>query len=98
MKGMVCGGWEGGGGGCRQNTGPKNKPQKQKKEKTEGAAGQDRITRKQIERWNQTTAARFQTGGRHQKSPASLSGRLIHNTHITATHPYYTYSTVHTII
>ena len=36
---------------------------KQKKDKTEGATGLGRITRGQIERWNQTTAFSFQTGG-----------------------------------
>ena len=36
--------------------------QKQKKEKTEGATGLDRITRKQVESWNQMTALRFRAG------------------------------------
>ena len=37
--------------------------QKQKREKTEGATGLGRITREQIELWNQMTALGFQTGG-----------------------------------
>ena len=41
------------------------------KEKTKGASGLGRIT-EQTEKWNQMTGLRFQTGGRHQKSPASL--------------------------
>ena len=36
--------------------------QKQKNEKTEGATGLGKITREQIERWNEMTARRFQTG------------------------------------
>ena len=32
------------------------------------------ITREEIAKWNQMTALRFQTGGRHQTSPASLRG------------------------
>ena len=35
--------------------------QKQKKEKTEGSTGLGRMTREQIERWDQMTALRFQT-------------------------------------
>ena len=38
---------------------------KQTKEKTEGATGLGRITREQLEKWNQMTAVRLQTGGRH---------------------------------
>ena len=37
--------------------------QKQKKEKTEGATGLGRVTREEIEKWNQTTTLRFETGG-----------------------------------
>ena len=33
-----------------------------------------RRTREEIAKWNQTTALRSQTGGRHQTSPASLWG------------------------
>ena len=33
-----------------------------------------RRTREEILKWNQMTALRFQTGGRHQTSPASLRG------------------------
>ena len=42
------------------------------KEKTEGATWLGRIIREQIERWDQVTALRFQTGGRHQKPLACL--------------------------
>ena len=46
---------------------------KQKKEKTEGATGQGRITREQIQKWNQMTALRSKTGGvGDQKRLASL--------------------------
>ena len=45
------------------------------REKTEWATGLGRITRDQIESWNQLTALRFQTWGKHQKSPASLSAQ-----------------------
>ena len=37
--------------------------QRQKKERTEGATGLGRITREQIEKWNQMTALRVQAGG-----------------------------------
>ena len=43
--------------------------------KTERATGVGRRARKEIVKWNQTTALRFKTGGRHQTSPASLRGR-----------------------
>ena len=58
--------------------------QKQKKEKTEEAtrlAWQNK--REQIEKWNQMTALRFQTGGRHQKCLASHRGsKLIMSTRV----------------
>ena len=38
--------------------------QKHKREKIEGATGLVRIIRAQVEKWNQMTALRFQTGGR----------------------------------
>ena len=47
---------------------------RQKKEMT-GATGPGRITRQQIERWNQMTALRFQTRGRHQKHLASIQAK-----------------------
>ena len=47
--------------------------QMQKKEKTEGATGLGRVTKKQIEKWNKMTAPIFLTGGRHQKCMASNS-------------------------
>ena len=43
-----------------------------KKEKTEGATRPGRITREKMEKWNQMTALRFQTGG----GGASLQGLL----------------------
>ena len=36
--------------------------------------GLGRRTREEIAKWDQMTALRFQTGGRHQTSPASLRG------------------------
>ena len=47
---------------------------KKKKDKTERVTGLGRRTREAIAKWNQMTALRFQTGGRHQTSPASLPG------------------------
>ena len=47
-----------------------------KKDKTERAMGVGRRTREEIVKWNQMTALRVQTGGRYQKSPASLRGAL----------------------
>ena len=40
--------------------------------KTERVRGLSRRTREEIAKWNQMTALRFQTEGRHQTSPASL--------------------------
>ena len=45
---------------------------RQKKDKIERVTGLGRRTREEIAKWNQMTALRFQTGGRHQTSPASL--------------------------
>ena len=45
-----------------------------KKDKTERVTGLGRRTRDEIVKWNQMTAQRFQTGGRHHTSPASLRG------------------------
>ena len=42
--------------------------------KTERVTGLDRRTREEVAKWDQMTALRFQTGGRHQISPASLRG------------------------
>ena len=47
---------------------------RQKKDKIERVTGLGRRTREEIAKWNQMTALRFQTGGRHQTSPASLRG------------------------
>ena len=49
-------------------------------EKTERVTGLGRRTREEIAKWNQMTALRFQTGGRHQTSPASLRGRFADDT------------------
>ena len=40
-----------------------------------GATGLGRITREQIEREDEMTALTFQTGGGHQKCPASLQAK-----------------------
>ena len=48
----------------------------EKKEKIERVTGLGRQTREEIVKWNQMTALRFQTGGRHQTSPVSLGGLL----------------------
>ena len=53
---------------------PKEWTSRQKKVKTERVTGLGRRTREEIAKWNQMTALRFQTGGRHQTSPASLRG------------------------
>ena len=45
--------------------------QQAEKDKTERVTGLGRRTREEIAKWNQMTALRFQTGGRHQTSPAS---------------------------
>ena len=48
--------------------------QQTKKDKTRRVTGLGRRTREEIAKWNQMTALRFQTGRRHQTSPASLRG------------------------
>ena len=48
--------------------------QKKKEDKTERITGLGRRTREEMVKWNQMTALRFQTGGRHQTSLASLWG------------------------
>ena len=50
------------------------KGQQVENDKTERVTGTGRRTREEIAKWNQMTALRFQTGGRHQTSPASLRG------------------------
>ena len=50
---------------------------RQKKDKTERVTGLGRRTRQQTVEWNQMTALRFQTGGRHQTSLASLQMVLV---------------------
>ena len=44
------------------------------KDKTERAIELGGRTREEIAKWNQMTALRFQTGGRHQTPTASLRG------------------------
>ena len=53
----------------------KNGPAGRKKDKKERVTGLGRRTSEEIAKWNQMTALRFQTGGRHQTSPASLPGQ-----------------------
>ena len=50
--------------------------QQAEKDKTERVIGLGRKTREEIGKWNQMTALRFQTGGRHQTSLASLQGEF----------------------
>ena len=52
----------------------RRKGQQAQKDKTEKVTGLDRRRREEIAKWNQMTALRLQTGGRHQTSPASLRG------------------------
>ena len=54
---------------------------KKKKKETERVTGLGRRTREEIVKWNQMTALRFQTGGRHQTSPASLRGSTDREAH-----------------
>ena len=54
------------------------KGQQAEKGKTERVTGLGRRTRQEIAKWNQMTVLRFQTGGRHQTSPASLWGSELH--------------------
>ena len=52
----------------------RRKGQQAENDKTERVTGLGRRTREEIAKWNQMTALRFQTGGRHQTSPASPRG------------------------
>ena len=52
----------------------RGKGQQAENDKTERVTGLGRRTREEIAKWNQMTALRFQTGGRHQTSTASLQG------------------------
>ena len=52
----------------------RRKGQQAENDKTERVTGLGRRTREERAKWNQMTALRFQTGGRHQTSPASLRG------------------------
>ena len=52
----------------------RRKGQQAENDKTERVTGLGRRTRVEIAKWNQMTALNFQTGGRHQTSPASLRG------------------------
>ena len=58
----------------------RRKGQQAEKDKTERVTRLGRRTREEIAKWNQMTALRFQTGGRHQTSPASLRGSNKWNT------------------
>ena len=59
---------------CHSDQNSEQWASRQNKDKTERVTGLGRKTRKAIVKWNQTTALRCQTGGRHQTSPASLRG------------------------
>ena len=50
-----------------------NGPADRKKNNTERVIGLGRKTREEIVKWNQMTALRFQTVGRHQTSPGLSS-------------------------
>ena len=52
----------------------RRKGQQAENDKTERVTGLGRRKREEIAKWNQMTALRFQTRGRHQTSPASLRG------------------------
>ena len=53
----------------------RRKDQQAENDNIERVTGLGRRTREEIAKWNQMTALRFQTGGRHQASQASLRGR-----------------------
>ena len=55
----------------------RRKDQQAEKDKTERVTGVGRRTTEETAKWNQMTALRFQTGGRHQTSPASLQGAKV---------------------
>ena len=52
----------------------RRKDQQAEKGKIERVTALGRRPREEIAKWNQMTTLRFQTGGRHQTSPASLRG------------------------
>ena len=52
----------------------RRKDQQAEKDQTERVTGLGRRTGEEIAKWNQVTARRFQTGGRHQISLTSLRG------------------------
>ena len=52
----------------------RRKCQQAENDKTERVTGLGRRTREETAKWNQMTAPRFQTGVRHQISPASHRG------------------------
>ena len=57
----------------------RRKGQQAENGKTERVIGLGRRTRDEIAKWNQMKALGFQTGGRHQTSPASLRGNKSRN-------------------
>ena len=61
--------------------------QQAEKDKAERVTGLGRKTREEIAKWNQMTTLRFQTGGRHQTSPASLRGCHV-NELLNKDHPF----------
>ena len=52
--------------------------QQAENDKTEKVTGLGGRTREEIAKWNQMTALRFQTGGRHQTSPAIEEAEIDH--------------------
>ena len=57
----------------------RRKGQQAENDKIQRVTGLGRRTREEIAKWNQMTALRFQTEGRHQTSSASLRGILHSN-------------------
>ena len=64
----------------------------EKKKKTERVTGLGRKTREEIVKRNQMTALRFQIGGRHQTSPASLRGEVAIRVVCLIQYHHYRYS------
>ena len=60
-----------------QENGPADK--KKKEDNTERVIRLGRRTREKIVKWNQMAVLRFQTGGRHQTSSATLRGNKERN-------------------
>ena len=76
----------------------RRKDQQAEKDKTERVAGLGRRTREEIAKWNQMTALRFQTGARHQTSPASLRRTHWGNQEKSSYSIFYTKSTLYAML